>query len=86
LPFELLLLLNRALLGRDLRLLLLHGVNEHGAHLVVFDAFDLALLISKRQAWLNLGHFFRAQTEVGLAVLLRKSGRKLPLLISMPGT
>ena len=64
---DLLLLLRRerlrsselVLLLFNLRLLLFNRVDEDGRELIVFDAFDLALCVTKREQRLDLLDFFK---------------------------
>ena len=58
-----LLLLNQRLLLFDLRLLFLDGVDEDGGELIVFDAFNLVVLVFESEQRLDLCHLFRDQAD-----------------------
>ena len=69
--FDLLLLIGDLMMMMfDLRLLLFEGVDEYGGELTVFDAFDLAFVIAKREQRLYLLYFLRAKPNVFLPALL----------------
>ena len=60
----LLLLRNLLLLLSDLRLLFVDGVDEGGADAVIFDTFDLPLLVIGDQQWLNSSDIFSTEAQV----------------------
>jgi len=58
------------LLLLDLRLLLLDGVDQDHADLVVFDALDLAVAVVRHEQRFDLGDFFGDEAKIVLPSLL----------------
>ena len=48
----------------DLGLLLFDGIDQDGADLRVFDAFDLAFLVAEGEQGFDLGDFLRDQAQI----------------------